>query len=219
MLLPPDPPLELLHHRDYEVRAFRKAPGELLIRGAIRDRRPGHQFLDEDPDPVTIHHMVVELVVANPSLEITDVNVVFEAHPHPSCPRIIDSYDQLVGLSIARGFTNNVRSLFGGPRGCTHTTALLQAMAPVAVQCVLTSRPTTSTPGEPVTLRAALSPEERKARFAVMINTCHVWQADGELVDKINRGEEHPIPLPIQQRRQDRAAQEAESNPQGDHSR
>jgi hypothetical protein len=148
--------------------------------------------------------MVVELVVATPSMVITDVKVVFEAHPHPQCPRIIDSYDQLVGVSIARGFTHNVRSLFGGPRGCTHTTALLQAMAPVAVQCVLTGRPPAPAAGEPVALRLSLSPEERKARFAVMINTCHVWEADGDLVTKINRGEEHPIPLPIQERRRDR---------------
>jgi len=38
-------------------------------------------------------------------------------------------------LSIARGFTHKVRGLFGGPRGCTHTTALSQAMAPEAIQC------------------------------------------------------------------------------------
>ena len=46
----------------------------------------------------------------------------------------------LVGLSIARGFTHRVRELFGGPRGCTHTTALLQAMAPIAMQCFWSMR-------------------------------------------------------------------------------
>ena len=57
-------------------------------------------------------------------------DVVFEAHPHTTCPAIIEHYQGLVGLSIARGFTHQVRELFGGPRGCTHTTALLLAMAP-----------------------------------------------------------------------------------------
>ena len=79
--------------------------------------------------------MQIDLEVGFPSLEIVKASVRFETHPHGGCPAIIDHYGGLVGLSIARGFTHKVRELFGGPRGCTHTTALLQAMAPVAVQC------------------------------------------------------------------------------------
>ena len=62
--------------------------------------------------------------------------MLFETHPHTECVSIVDAYRGLVGLSITRGFTHKVRELFGGPRGCTHTTALLMAMAPVAVQCI-----------------------------------------------------------------------------------
>ena len=66
---------------------------------------------------------------------IEAAEVVFEAHPHTTCVDIVESYQGLVGLSITRGFTHKVRELFGGPRGCTHTTALLLAMGPVATQC------------------------------------------------------------------------------------
>ena len=36
-ILPPDPELEVLHDREYRVRAYRKDPN-LLIRGAVRDQ-------------------------------------------------------------------------------------------------------------------------------------------------------------------------------------
>ena len=117
------------------VRAFRLSAERLLIRGAVRDQKPPNLYIADDDQPLTIHHMQIDLEVAFPSLEIVAAAVRFETHPHGGCPSIIDHYDGLVGLSIARGFTHKVRELFGGPRGCTHTTALLQAMAPVAVQC------------------------------------------------------------------------------------
>ncbi len=127
--------LDVLHDREYRVRAFRLSAERLLIRGAVRDQKPPNLYIADDDQPLTIHHMQIDLEVAFPSLEIVAAAVRFETHPHGGCPSIIDHYGGLVGLSIARGFTHKVRELFGGPRGCTHTTALLQAMAPVAVQC------------------------------------------------------------------------------------
>jgi hypothetical protein len=65
---------------------------------------------------------------------ITEARAVMETHPHDLCRAVEPHYDKLVGLSIARGFSAKVRELFGGPRGCSHVTALLLAMAPVAIQ-------------------------------------------------------------------------------------
>ena len=125
---------ELIHERAYVVRAYRNGADKLVLRGAVRDQKPPGLYIADDPEPLTIHHMIVDLTIAIPSLEIIAAKAVLEMHPHPACTRIEDHYDKLVGLSIARGFTHKVRELFGGPRGCTHTTALLQAMAPVAIQ-------------------------------------------------------------------------------------
>ena len=133
-------PLEVLHDREYRVRAFRKRDDLLLIRGAVRDQKPPGLYIEIDPDPMTIHHMQIDLEIAFPTLEIVGAQVGIEVHPSAGCPSIESHYDKLVGLSIARGFTHKVRELFGGPRGCTHTTALLQAMAPVAVQCMWSMR-------------------------------------------------------------------------------
>ena len=134
-ILPADPDLPLLHTRNYEVRAYKVNDNEILIRGAVRDDKAPGLYVNDDPEPLTIHHMVIELRVSYPMMEILDANTELKEFPHHECPGIAPRYKQLVGLSIARGFTHKVRELFGGPRGCTHTTALLQAMGPVAIQC------------------------------------------------------------------------------------
>ena len=72
-------------------------------------------MVPDDPEPLTMHHMIVELEVAFPSLQITAADVIFDAHPHTMCPVITEHYKELVGLSIARGFTHEVRQRFGGP--------------------------------------------------------------------------------------------------------
>jgi hypothetical protein len=203
-LLPPDDELELLHTRDYQVRSYRLAPDRLLLRGAVRDRKPAGMYVPDDPEPLTIHHMVVELEVAFPSLVIEAARVLFETHPHRACPTITEHYGSLVGLSIARGFTHKVRELFGGPRGCTHTTALLQAMAPVAIQSNWSMRMVDGVqqPGDeqPVALRRPPTAEERKAMFAFNLNTCHVWAEGSDHVRAIDAGEDPEIPLWIEDR-------------------
>ena len=133
-LLPLDDDLDIIHTRRYETRVYRLNESEMLVRGAISDTKPPGLYVLDDPEELEIHQMQIEMKVKVPELEITSVQAGFETHPHTSCPRILDHYGNLVGLSIARGFTHKVRELFGGPRGCTHITALLQAMAPAVVQ-------------------------------------------------------------------------------------
>ncbi len=188
-----DDDLHLIHERAYIVRAYRRGLDTLILRGAVRDQKPPGLYLPEDPDPLTMHHMLVELQITFPALTITAVDVKLNVHPHTTCPNIEENYQALVGLSIARGFINKVRELFGGPRGCTHTTALLQAMAPVAIQSMWSFRMAqadadgTGTPFG--------SPESRAQSVAMNLNTCHVWAEDGEQVTAIRAGE--PMEQPV----------------------
>jgi DUF2889 family protein len=190
--------LDALHDREYRVRAYRLSADRFLVRGAVRDQKPPGLYIVDDDQPLTIHHMQIDLEVGFPSLEILAAAVRFETHPHGGCPAIIEHYGGLVGLSIARGFTHKVRELFGGPRGCTHTTALLQAMAPVAVQCTwsmdATGTSTEAGEGAPVAL------DKRRARWSSNLNTCHVWAEDGEVVRTIEAGGDFETPIPIARR-------------------
>ena len=189
----PEPDLPLLHDRRYEVRSYREGPTTMRIRGAVRDRKPPGMYVEGDPEPLTMHHMVVDLVVEFPSMVITRAEVVMETHPHDECRRVEPHYGSLVGLSIARGFTHKVRELFGGPRGCTHTTALLQAMAPVAVQSVWSMR-VNEDGSQMVSMPLPANPtcEQMLERFAFNINTCHVWAEDSEVLERVLAGEVTP---------------------------
>src|SRR5688572_3505135 len=102
-ILPPDPDgLDVLHEREYRIRAYRlphegDAGDRVLLRGPVRDQKPANLYLAEDPRPLTIHHMQVELEIAFPSMLILESSVLFESHPHEQCVSIIDAYAGLVG--------------------------------------------------------------------------------------------------------------------------
>ena len=202
-ILPPDPDgLEVLHDREYRVRAFVLSPERILIRGAVRDQKPPGIYLAGDPDPLTMHHMQVDLTVAFPSMVIEAAEVVFETHPHTTCVDIVESYQGLVGLSITRGFTHKVRELFGGPRGCTHTTALLLAMGPVATQCTWSMYAAAARrEGKSfIASRAEMTPEQREMSLRANLNTCHVWAEDGEMMATARAGGQMEMMLQVKQR-------------------
>lgn len=199
-ILPPEPEgaIPILHDREYRVRAYRLGSDRLLLQGAVRDQKPPGLYIAADPEPLTIHHMQLSITVAFPELVIVDAVCHFESHPFATCPTITGHYGDLIGLSIARGFTHRVRELFGGPNGCTHTTALLQAMAPVAVQCFWS-------------MNAAAQREAGNAAFLPgrgddggmwrrNVNTCHVWAEDGDLVAARERGESDGVPVFLRDR-------------------
>ncbi len=206
----PEGELELLHTRTYEVQVFRLAARELLARAAVRDLKPGSLFLPDDPDPLPVHHMQVELRIEFPSLTITSAGVEFRVFPEDTCPTIVEHYHQLVGLSIGRGFTHKVRELFGGPRGCTHTTALLQAMAPAVVQATFSLqlsrlRDAGQTVQQATAALGEIELAERRKLYRHNINSCHVWDEQGDKVAGLDRGEPHTIPVFIRQRLAQRA--------------
>ncbi|MBY0399425.1 DUF2889 domain-containing protein [Myxococcota bacterium] len=199
-LLPEDEGLELVHTRRYETRVYRISDEELLVRAAVSDMKPPGLYVAGDAEPLEIHQMQLELRVTRPDLCITAASVRFPTHPHTTCPLIAARYAQLVGLSIRRGFTAKVRELFAGSRGCTHTNALIQSMAPAVVQSVwslaVREGTTLSSRG------SKLTPEDRERRIAGNLNTCHVWADGGEHVEKLRRGDSSEFPpLPVKARR------------------
>jgi hypothetical protein len=194
---------EPIHDREYRVRAFRTPDDDLLLRGAIRDQKPAGLYVPDDPQPLTVHHMLVDLRVSFPSLEIVDVSVGFEVHPEELCPTITDHYEQIVGLSIGRGYINKVRELFGGPRGCSHVTALLNAMGPVAVQCFWSMQVARAAGARDTGAPAVSDADREQARstaWAFNLNSCHVWREDSELVTGLVAGETRQAPIFLRRR-------------------
>ena len=194
-MFPPDPDYIRIHTRRYEVRAFRKADDCLMLRGVVVDEKPVGLYIESDPDPLWMHHMILDLEIHFPTLVIQKANVQFNEHPHLGCTRIVDHYKKLEGMSITRGFNAKVKDLFAGPRGCTHTTALLQAMAPVAVQSMWSMR-VASARARGVSLESMGDGPQT----ASPVNTCHMWEESGELATSMREGREIEIPLSISKR-------------------
>jgi hypothetical protein len=190
--------MTILHDREYRVRAYRKAADRIVIRGAVRDQKPPGLYLAGDPEPLTIHHMQLDMEIAFPTLEIVGAGVLFETHPMVGCPTITEHYRELIGLSIARGFTHKVREIFGGPRGCTHTTALLQAMAPVAMQCFWSMRAASARDRG---IEGGVAPRGAgDDSWRVNIGTCHMWDEDGEHVAELEAGKGFGVPVFLEAR-------------------
>ena len=202
-LFPVDANYQLIHTRQYQVQAFRMSDERFLLRGAIVDEKPAGLYIENDPDPIWMHHMIVELQIVYPTFLIEKASVEFKNHPHLGCTNITDHYQKLEGMSIARGFNAKVRELFGSSRGCTHIGALLAAMAPVAIQTGWSMR--VSSVGE--IDDSSKSPEDfqeqRIKQFASTINTCHIWDENGAMIAKVRAGEEIEMPLPVVRRLRD----------------
>lgn len=180
---------ELIHVRNYRVDAYRAGANVLRLVGHIKDENP-HGLVDEDPDPMPLHDMTVVLDVSVPDLAILDCRVEMSTHPHEVCPKILDRYDQVIGLSIARGFTHRVRDALGGPRGCTHVTMLVLAMAPVAWQAVFAFQdhpwPEPGSEAARAWMRAA---------YELNRGTCWVFADDGPMKERVETGSDWALPL------------------------
>ena len=188
-----------LHNRTYSVKAYRIDADTMRLRGQVTDTKPAGLYVEGDTEPLDVHDMLVDLTVSFPMLEILSAQVIFDTHPHLSCTSIEPSFEQLVGVSIARGFNRRLTELFGGPRGCTHVVALLRAMAPVAVQSIYSMEA-----ADPDRDSAAVRSEdlrEREQRALTFIrDSCHVWAADGERLAAAEAGAGHEAPIWIRQR-------------------
>jgi hypothetical protein len=103
-------------------------------------------------------------------------------------------------MSIARGFNAKVKELFAGARGCTHITALLSAMAPVAIQAGWSMRVAASSSEEPNAVEEGNFEEQRRRQFAGTINTCHMWDENGALAAKVKAGNFVEVPLSVKKR-------------------
>lgn len=195
---PPDGAGAVLHNREYRIQSYHLGSDRILIQGAVRDQKPPGIYIPHDPEPLTIHHMIVTIEVGLPSMEILAASTEFRTFPNTTCPAIVEHYDELVGLSLRRGFTHRVREVFGGPRGCSHTTALIQAMAPVAMQSIRSHEAVEAmAAGLPHPL-IERSPDDRAARR--LVNTCHVWREGGERLEQMAVGGEEAQTLVVLQR-------------------
>jgi hypothetical protein len=169
---------EPVHVRTLTMEARRAADALLEVTGRLVDTRPqgpGVGWFGATNGSI-IHDMRVTLYVRYPDLVITALTADMASHPYSLCPDAIEPLQQLVGLSVARGFTRAVNERFGRQLGCAHVTALIQAMAPVVRQAI-----------GPAFLEYEEIP--KSAGETWFVNTCQAWKEGGLLHQRLAAGD------------------------------
>lgn len=171
-------PQELpLQVRTIRAEAWRVSDDEIDVTGRLVDDRPagGPRWFGMSQDTI-VHDMTLTIRVRHPDLVITQASGQMDSHPYTLCPDALPPLQGLVGLSVARGFTRAVNERFGRQLGCSHMTALIQALGPVVRQAA----------------GAAFRDEDsppRADRDLWFVNTCQAWREQGPLHTRLAKGD------------------------------
>lgn len=179
-----------IHRRTIEIEAFEE--GDFLhVTCRLRDTRPYSGRV--------VHDLSLSLGV-DQTLTVTSAEATMAAHPHVECTEILPKFDELVGLSVARGYTRAVQERFIGVKGCSHLEFMARAMGPAIVQAMATTR---------AKQREAALQSGEESVFTVnpfMPNSCHIWAEGGAAEQKIAAGwrpgvDGYPAPNAVEVRR------------------
>ena len=93
------------------------------------------RFLVEAVLQDEVHDVHVEVEIVHPSLEIVAARSEVRNGPFTSvCDLTQPNMERLVGMRVARGFTQEARAVVGGPGGCHRVSELIVEVAQAAYQ-------------------------------------------------------------------------------------
>ncbi len=84
-------------------------------------------------------------------------------------PKYNRCLQKLIGTHIRPGWRAKVKELVGGVSGCTHINELLPVIATTAFQA----------------LWSHSDEATKKQGYKIMLDNCHVWSRDGEVMTKL----------------------------------
>jgi hypothetical protein len=183
----PKRPREPLHRRSIEIRGYRRDDGCFDVEGHLVDTKDNDFKLAAGVRPAgrPIHEMWLRITV-DPNLVIIDAEASTDAMPYVGdCNTITPVYRKLVGIAIRPGYTQKLKELFGGVRGCTHITELAGSLATAAFQTLAGQRtqPSDRKPFQLDKCHALDSTNRTVAKFYPK------WYRGNEPVDAV--GEDH----------------------------
>ncbi len=182
MPLSPSMPRTQLHTRDIQIKGYEREDGLFDIEAQLTDTKTygfdnEHRGFVEPGQP--LHGMWVRLTV-NDRMVIVDAAAVTDHGPYNTCGGGALSYANLVGLRIQAGFLREANARMRGAAGCTHLREMLQEIATTALQTIW---PVRERRAEAARAAGAAVPERVEADgSARLLNTCHAYASDGEVV-------------------------------------
>ena len=161
---------ELRHTRRVRYEGYKRTDGLWDIEAHLTDIK-NHDFdlkTGVRRAGLPVHEMWLRITIDR-KLTIVDAAASSDAVPYPGgCETIAPAYRKLIGLSLIKGFRNDVAGLLGGIRGCTHLTEMLAGLPTAAIQTF-----------------AGETPEERDdGRRPFQLDQCHALETSTETVRK-----------------------------------
>jgi len=187
MPLPAPAERQLLHTRRVTCQGFFRRDGLFDIEGHITDEKSYDQQDEYRGDLRAgdfVHNMWIRLTV-DPRMTIVDVEAATDNSPYRICGQITPNFKKLIGLRIAAGFHREVKARLGGVHGCTHLVELLGPVATTAFQAIDSERAAElreAWEAEHADAAATRVAAARSKGPPTVLNTCHAWAADGEVV-------------------------------------
>jgi hypothetical protein len=176
----PDP-REHIHTRTIDCRGYRRADGLWDVEGHLRDTKTyafDNHFRGELPPGAPVHDMWLRLTVDD-RLVIHAVEAATDSSPYAVCPAVAPKFQCLNGLRIYPGFQKQARDRLGGRAGCMHLLELLGPVATTAYQTIFPYRER-----QRAAAPAAGSAAGKPPRKPRLIDSCHAFASDGEVVKR-----------------------------------
>jgi hypothetical protein len=95
-----------------------------------------------------------------------------DATPHLICDGAAPNYSRLIGLNIAKGFLKAAAERVGGSQGCTHLREVLQQVATVTFQTMISVNRQDQEGAKP----------KGTASLGGLLNSCHAFDEKGPVV-------------------------------------
>ena len=163
-----------VHTRKIDIHTFALGDQRILVEGELEDtRRPPAAAEESETEPFLVHHLIARIWVQGPDLTISAVDAEMKRIPRQACPEVLPAVQKLVGLKIITGFTEKVKDLIGGVKGCSHLTSLFLTLGPTAVQ------------GYWAAYGGGTESRLDNPAISRVINSCHVWKEDGPFVQSL----------------------------------
>lgn len=176
MPLPEPSPRRHAHTRAIDYKGFEREDGLWDIEAHMTDVKTysfKNNWRGEVPIGEPLHEMMLRVTIDD-HFVIQDVVASTEHSPFEMCPEITPVYKSLVGIKMGLGWRKAIRMKVGGVQGCTHLTELLFPMATVAMQTIW--------PLMRHRKNQADSDVGESKQRPVVLNTCHAWSTDSEVV-------------------------------------
>ncbi|TDF83817.1 DUF2889 domain-containing protein [Pseudomonas sp. H9] len=177
---------DLVHTREIICQGFRRSDGLVDIEGRLQDI--ANLKSDTPYHPVEIGEALHDMrlvMTLDSDMVIQAITAYTDTGATPICDRICPAYTSLNGLRIGPGFKQQVKARVGGVQGCTHLTELLERMASAAMQVRFTL----------ARAERCKHPQSAQAPIKVnswVIDTCHAYRSDSELVRQIATSDASP---------------------------